>query len=773
MTQIGLDLHRKEAGQKVSGEAKYTDDFTSANFLHARMAVSPYPHARILSICTQEALAVKGVKLVLTGKDHQALSGPLICDRPLLAQDTVRYAGEPVALVVAQDEAAAIVAAEKIQVNYEILPAVFDPYISFMSGSPIIHTGLSLYTHTVDDVYPQNNSNICSHYPIRKGDMTFGWQNSVYLIEREYKLPSSGHIAMELRTAQAQILHDGTVNITTSSQSPYEVVKQISACFGIPAGKIRVRVPFVGGGFGGKAPVMLELLACLASQQLAGRAVRLVITRSQDMITLPSRIGLWAKIKLGTDKNGLIQAADLQYIIDNGAYADISPYMAKAVAVDCSGPYNIENLTCDAYSVYTNRTYATSFRSYAHESLTFCLERAIDELAYKLNIDPLELRYINAICPGNQTPTQVISSYSNVGNLRACINELKTLSKWSSVPNKCADHIIRAQGCACFWKSPTPPLDAVSGAIVTVNSDGTFNLSTGAVEMGSGGQSLLAQMFADRLGITTDQVHVDLAVDTRLNPEHYKTVASFTTYMAGRAVMRAADDVIAQIKFNASLAFNCALEDIEIGGGCAYLRQEPARYLLYKDLLAGYSTPDSGSVGEPVIGSGGFMLKGLSALDRKTGKGKSAPSWTVGAQIVEIELDTRYCSYKILKAITVMDIGKVLNSAEQQGLVKGGMAMGLSIASRESFAYENGLLKTPSLRTYKLMHYGQHPEYKASFIETPQDDAPYGARPMSEHGIIGIPAALANALSSAAGIVIDTLPVTPELLWQTRNGGMK
>ncbi len=771
-TVIGKDLFRKEAWQKVSGDAKYTDDFSSAGALHGCMAVSAHAHARILHIDTQAAFAVPGVKLILTGADCPPLSGPLLRDRPLLARDLVRYAGEPVALVVALDEAAAALAADKIHVEYQALPGVFDSHTAFEAGSPLVHDKLESYIHNTADIYPRPGSNISSYYPVRKGDINIGFGQSERTVSREFNLPPSGHIAMELRTACAQILRDGTVEIITASQSPFEVVRQISDCFGVPAGKINVRVPFVGGAFGGKAPVVLELLAYMASEKLGGKPVRLMVTRRQDMETLPCRLGFWAKLRLGADKNGIIQAAELTYLVDHGAYTDIGPYMARALAADCTGPYNVENLSCDSYSVYTNKTFVTSYRGFAHESATFCIERAMDALALECGLDPLEFRRLNAIRPGQLTPTQVKATASDIGSLENCIEGLKTLGGWGGNACERLDaHIVRAKGCACFWKSPNPPTDAVSGAVVTVNPDGSFNLTTGVVEMGNAGQSLLAQMFADRLGISIDQVHVNFTADTRLNPEHYKTVASFTPYIAGRAVMRAADDVLTQIRSNTALALNCSPENIEVDGGRAYLKSNPECYLLLEDVLSGYSSPESGSLGDPVIGRGGFMLKGLSTLDPQTGKGRSAPSWTVGAQSVEIELDTRDLSYRIINAYSVIDVGRALNPAEQQAMIRGGMAMGLSLASREAFHYENGVLTTPSLRTYKLLHFSERPKYHVSFVETPQEDAPYGARCMNEHGTIGMPAALGNALSAACGVSADMLPLTPEALWQARKGG--
>ena len=250
-------------------------------------------------------------------------------------------------------------------------------------------------------------------------------------------------------------------------------------------------------------------------------------------------------------------------------------------------------------------------------------------------------------------------------------------------------------------------------------------------------------------------------------PEHWKTVASFTEYMAGNAVYRAAQDILNQLRANGAEAFKCSPEEIEVENGRVYMRSNPSSYIEFKDIAGGYKAQDGSSIGEPVLGRGGFMLKGLTALDQKTGQGKTGPAWTVGAQVVEIEADLKDFTYRIVSASTVLDVGAVINPELMRSMVAGGMAMGVSMASREGFFYdERGVLKTPNLRTYKLMHIGQEPDYRVGFVETPEDSSPYGVRPYSEHGIIGIPAALANALSAAFGKEITTLPLTPGMLWR-------
>ena len=768
---IGQSIHRKEAWDKVTGHAQYADDLPIAGTLAARLLTSPYAlNARIINIDTGEALNVQGVKTVIIGSDIRLLFGVLMYDRPALAIDKVRYAGEPVAMVVALDEPTAELAVRKIYVNYEPLPAVLRPSQALSAGAPLIHQQVNGYKKVMTDIYPEAGTNIASRYKIRKGDPKAGLEQSDVIVEQRFFLPPSDHLAMEVRMARAEITAGGTVIITTSSQSPFTVREQIAETFQIPSGQIQVNVPFVGGGFGGKAPVMLEILAYIASKRVNGQAVRLTIPREQDMVSAPCRIGLEAHIRLGATHDGMIKAAEMTYYLDCGAYCDISPYMTKAIAVDCTGPYNIENLHCEAFCVYTNHTYATSYRSFAHESYTFCIERTLDHLARRCNMmDPLELRIKNAIRPGDLTPTQVCCTSGLIGDLPQCLEKIKALSQWDGgMPVMVKPNTVRARGVSCFWKTENPPVDAVSGAMITFNEDGSLNLNTGVVEMGSGGQTHLAQMLAEKLKIDTSQVHVIMPVDTRLNPKHWKTVASLTEYMAGHSVMRAADDVIAQLRNNASQVFNCSPDEIDVAYGQVSMRNNPSSFIALKDIVHGYKMQDNVTIGEPVLGRGGYMLKGLSLLDPQTGKGKTGPAWTVGAQVLEVEVDIRTFAYRILTASTVIDVGAVINPGTMRAMVAGGMAMGISLASRESFFYDhNGIMQTPTLRTYKLLHTGQEPEYRVDFVETPEDDSPYGVRSYAEHGIIGIPAALGNALSSAFGFEITQLPLTPEKLWHT------
>jgi len=332
--------------------------------------------------------------------------------------------------------------------------------------------------------------------------------------------------------------------------------------------------------------------------------------------------------------------------------------------------------------------------------------------------------------------------------------------------------MIRAKGVSCFWKTSDSPTNASSGVIITLNTDGSVNLNFSAVEIGPGMKTTIAQIFAEKMKMDINKVYVVMNVDTQTSPKHWKTVASMTTFMVGNAVIDAAEDLIRQLREIGAIVLKCTPKDLEVENERVYLRDDPEIYVTFKDLVYGYEYPGGTSIGGQMIGRGSYIMKHLTKLDKETGKGKAGVSWTVGAQAVEIEYDPKKYTYRLLKAATVIDVGKVINPKTARGLIMGGMSMGLGLATREELLYNDaGILENTSLRTYKPIHYGQNPQYIVDFIETPQIDAPFGARGMGEHGILGISAAFANAISLAAQSDFDKLPISPELIWKTKTGG--
>ncbi|MGE5391991.1 MAG: xanthine dehydrogenase family protein molybdopterin-binding subunit, partial [Deltaproteobacteria bacterium] len=703
-----------------------------------------------------------------TADFYPALTGSVIEDRPLLAWKKVRYYGEPVALVVARSKAQATAAASQVTVSYEKLPTVDSPGAAMSSAAPLIHEHLDQYKREIPEVYPQANSNIVHQVKIRKGDMAQGWARSEIIAEGTYLLPPADHIAMETRNARAEIMPDGQIIIHTSSQSPFGVRKMISQIFGVDLGKVVVHVPLVGGGYGGKAPVHLEFLAVMASQAVGGQPVLIWNSREQDIASSPGKLALEARVRLGAKRDGTLTAGEYTFIVGTGAYADTGPRMANSMAISCTGPYNLENVWCDAYCVYTNHTYATSFRGFGHTSFTFAVERTMDKLADLLDMDPLALRFKNAIAPGSTSPTQVYLTASNLGDLPSCISKLDKLIGWEgNLRTELGNNRVQAKGAACFWKTSNSPTDAIASAIVTFNSDGSANLQVGAVEIGPSTKTTLAQILADRLRMDIDRIYIEMEVNTRSSPHHWKTVASMTTFMVGRAVEEAADDAIRQILSLGAMALRCSPEDLDLDEERIYVKDDPNFFLNYADIVHGYKYPNGNTVGSQVIGRGTYVMPHLSPLDKETGKGKPGPYLTPGVQAVEVELNTADYTYRILKAATVLDAGRLLNPKAARGLVMGAMGMGMGLGSRESLLYDGEQkLQNTSLRTYKVLRIGEQPEYLVDWVETPNLIGPHGARGLAEHGILGIHAALVNALSRAAGVEIDQVPVFPELIWQ-------
>lgn len=774
MSCIGVSVPKKDGNEKVTGTARFTTDINSADMLHAKMVTSPFAHARIKSIKLSRAQNMPGVQAIVTGDAFPGVVGVIFEDRPILAREKVRYHGEPVAVVIADSEYAAKRAAEAVEVEYEQLPVVNSPSQAFQKDAPLVHENMAQY-RILKPCAPKNNTNVVNEVKIRKGDMLKGWSECQVIVEESFLLPQSDHVAMEVRNVTAQIRPDGRVIIYTSSQAPFIVRKLLCRYFNLQEGNVVVNTPLVGGAFGGKAAVELEFIAYLASKAVGGRTVKLVNTREEDMKTSPVKIGLEAKVKLGSTKDGQLKAADITFWVDGGAYSNMAVGITKSIATDCSGPYNIPNLWCNSYCMYTNHPYATSFRGFGHGEYTFAIERTMDMLAKKLSMDPVELRMRNAISQGDTSPSQVKITNSNSGDLSKCIYRLKDLINWKEGQRiDLGNGKIRAKGISCFWKAPSTPTDAVSGAVIILNPDGSINLNVGSAELGTGTKTILAQILAEKLKMDINKVFVNMEVNTELNPIHWKTVASMTTYMAGRAVLEAAEEAITQLKSIAAIALRCAPIDLEIGNGHIYVKSNPEYFKDITEVASGYKYENGNSIGGQVIGHGSFIMSHVSTLDPETGFGKPGPSWTVGAQGVEVEYDKNYHTYKVLKIVTVIDVGKAINPKAARGVVMGGAAMGLGIASREGFIYNDlGIIQNPQLRDYKLLRLGEEPEYVVDFVETPQMDAAYGGRGLGEHGLIGVPAAVGNALTAAAQTELNHLPITPEVIWQTKGGNIK
>lgn len=770
-TYVGKSIQRVDIQEKAYGTAKYADDELLKG-LKTALLTSDVAHATLRKVDVSKALQAPGVHAVVTGKDYPYPVGPMLADRPPIAFDKVRYYGEPIAIVIADKAHQAKYAADLIEVTYEPLSVVLSPRESHQDNAPLIHEHLGKYTTMVEGIQAVPKTNIANWTKIRKGDMEKGQTKGNVTVSADYAFGPADHAALETRVSSCKIDKSGDVVIKTSTQGPFYVRKMISDFFNIDSGKIKVITPFVGGAFGGKGCVQLEFLAYLASRAVGGQKVIIRNSREEDMITSPVHLGLEATVELTATKDGKLTAARYEFYFDSGAYSDMGAGMSKAGAVDCTGPYNIENVHTDSYCMYTNKPYATSFRGFGHPELTFVMERTMDILAKKLNIDPFQLRLINAIKPGDTTPTQSELNASNIGDVSACLLRARELLNWDKEePVTKANGKIRSKGISAFWKTSSTPPNATAGVILTFNTDGSVNLNCAAIELGQGTKTVLAQILAEQFQMPLKNIHVTVDVNTQINPHQWKTVASSTTYLAGRAVMAAAQDAIFQLKQVGSQVLQCLPEDVDVGNSKVFIKDSPEFFVEFKKIVTSYKYPSGHSIGGLILGEGSHVVRHLTPLDPETGFGKPGPMWSVGVQCIEVEYDPMDHSYKVIKALTVLDGGKIINPMSAIGQMHSGMYLGLSWASRETFIFdENGIVLNPNFRGYDMIRASEAPEYVVDFVETPLVDGPYGARGIGEYGVIGMAGALANSLSNASKQEIHQLPVTPELIWQTVEG---
>jgi CO/xanthine dehydrogenase Mo-binding subunit len=767
---VGVSLPRKDGMDKVHGRTRFTDDLHPPGLLHAALLISPHAHAAIASIDTSEAARAPGVRAAVTGADFPIQLGLYVGDKTPLAHGKVRHFGEPVAAVIADTPHQAEAAASLIKVTYTPLPIVHNVREALAPGAPLIHEKLETYAH-VPAMHPEPGSNVANRTRIRKGDVEAGFARADVIVEQEFGFPPGDHVAIEPRAAIAEILADGTIVIRSSTQAPFVVRNMLSIFFNIPPGKIVIVAPPIGGGFGGKAGIQLEALAYLLSKSVGGKPVRLVNSREQDMVSSPGHIGLEAKVKVGATKDGALIAMDLLHLFDSGAYADYAVNISRAGAIACTGPYRVPNVRADSLCVYTNHPFATAYRGFGHETV-IPIERAMDTLATKLGMDPVQLRILNAIRPGDTSPTQSLMD-SSTGDLPECIRRAAKMINWGQgARTEAGGGKIRAKGIGCFWKAPAMPTNADAGAVLTFNEDGSMNLSSGIIEIGAGTYSGVAQILAERFKDDPRNVHINWEVHTRHSPHDWATAGSRSLFMAGRAALDAADDAIRQIKRIASVPLQCPEDDLEVAGGRVYVRDDPQDGLPLSQVVLGYQFADGKCIGGQVIGRGNYIARGLTGIDEETGAGNPALEWTLGAEAVEVEVDLTDGWFTVLKAVCAMDVGKVINPQLARGNVVGAMAMALGFATMEGFIFdEQACPLNYQIRDFKIPRFGEQPEYDVSFVETPQEDGPFGARGLGEQGVLGIPGAVANAISRAAGRPIDSLPITPERIWQAIKGG--
>lgn len=780
---VGGSPPRLDGIEKVTGSALYVHDMTLPGMLYARMKISPHASARIVRVDASRARSMPGVKAVLTGRDLTQKVGLYLQDKDILARDVVRYQGEAVAAVAAETEDQARKACEAIEIEYEPLRAVLNVRDALAENAPLVHPNLGEYSWMKGVFFPKPGANIAHHQKIRKGNVEDGFRAADFVEEFEFFNPPVQHAPLETHTAIAQALPGGRVEIITSAQSPFTVRNLFSHTFGIPHSQIRVKVPYVGGGFGGKAGIHLEPLIYCLSKAARGKPVKLTCTREEDFNTMPSRQGLSTRIKTGVTKDGKITALDITYLWDAGAYADYGVNIGRAASYSGAGPYCVPNCKIDSMVIYTNKVFGTAYRGFGHLEVLWAIERNMDLMARKIGMDPYEFRMRNLLKTGDSTITGEKFT-DHHGRPDLCLEEVSRAIGWKDywkslkLPGEKHDGASarsgaqksakrRGIGIAMLHKAPAMPTFTSCSAIIKFNEDASVNILVSGVDYGQGTYTALAQIAADELKIPFEKVRVSWECDTDYTPYDWQTVASRFTVMGGNAVIEAARDCLRQIKDMAAQALRVPEEFLECGNSRVFVKGDPENGLDYRKLVLGYTYPNGNSIGGPVIGHGRYIAHGLTNLDPETGQGLPALDWTYGAHAAEIEVDTETGEIHVLKLISAFDPGKVINEQQCRCQVIGGVVQGLGSAVSEKFIFSrDGRFLNPSFKDYKMPTAKDIPDHMDQiFIETPHPEGPYGARGVAEHPMISVPGAVGNALANATGIEAFELPLDSERVY--------
>lgn len=763
---MGESIARKDAHEKVTGTALYTFDIDNIpNMLFGKFLASPVAHAKIISIDTTEAEAIPGVVAIVTGKDWPVKIGLYAGDRDILAVEKVTWIGQPIAAVAAETEEIAEQALSLIKVKYDNLTPILDP-VESMTSKNLIHDKMAEYDHS-PAFNPILGTNIANHFKLRKGNIEDGFAQADHEFEHKYSMPQVSHAYLEPIASIGHYKIDGSIEVWSSAQSPFTVRYLLGVTFSVPTSNITVHSPFLGGGFGGKAGLNFEPLVVLLSRKGNNQPVKLQLTREENFRSAPIRVGMVAKIKTGVTTQGRITAQQIEYIWDSGACADYAVNVGRAAGYVSIGPYDIDNIQSDSYTVYTNKPYATAFRGFGHMELHWVIERQNNIIANQLGMDPVTFRKINTLKPGTGITGNQQRLREDSGKIDECLDIVwKDLRENRTQSSSQKPWLFRGIGLAGFMKGPAQPPNSAASAYVKFNEDGGVIVSVGTSEMGQGTTTSLAQIAADELCIPIDKVKIKGDRDTDRDAYTWQTVGSRSLFMDGNAVREACLNAKSQIFETASQVFHVSSSDLVLKNELIHPRGEPSKNLSLSEVVMGYMYPSGESIGGPVIGHGKYIAK-MTMLDSETGAGNPAIFETFGAQGVEIELNALTGEITVKRMVSAFDIGKAINPQLCEGQVIGGSVMALSIAMSEQLQYSaQGDLLNPSFVDYVISRCGDIPEeFSSHFIENPQEDGPYGARGIGELTMLGAPAALGNAIADAIGVEMWDLPLTPERVW--------
>ncbi len=732
---VGQPISRTDAWAKVTGETLFPADFTMPGMLHGKVLFAGRPHARILSIDTAPAMAVPGVVAVFTARDVPVNEyGLQIPDQPVLCgpgssnpnADVVRWEGDQVAVVVAETEEAAARGRDLVRVEYEDLPVLTDPFEALRPDSPQLHR-----YRRPSEIHPEirTEGNLICHHQIRKGDVEAAWAECDVIIESEYRVPSQEHAYLQPEAGLAAIDEQGRVMVIIGGQWTWEDQQQIAHALGIPPEQVRVVYPGIGGAFGGREDMSLQIVLALAAWKLR-RPVRIVWNRSESIIGHCKRHPMWAHCKWGATQEGKLVAAEVRIVADGGAYCYTTNKVLGNATVTCTGPYEIPNVRADVDGVYTNNPPSGAFRGFGAPQGIFFAEMQMNKLAQALGMDPVELRMRNLLREGSLTAmgTPLPGGVGLVEVTKRCAlaaGWAETEQGWRGPRSKRAEGQggrKRGIGIAVAIKNIGFSFGYQENCWAEVELRGGTGIEEavvriGTAEVGQGSHTVIRQMAADALGIDLERVRLE-AADTATSPGSSGSVsASRMTFMAGNAIR---------------------------GAAAAALKEW-------------------GNEVRPAVAEYTYLAPKTTPFDPETGYGTPNFAYGYVAQAVEVEVDTETGQLHVLRVVCADDVGRAINPRLVEGQIEGGIVQALGWATMENFIVQEGRVLTDRLSTYLIPTALDTPdEIVPIIVERPDPRGPWGARGMGEMPFIPLAPALTAAVHDALGVWFDELPLTPE-----------
>lgn len=745
---IGKPMPRPDAIEKVTGAAKYSDDYTFEGMLHGATKRAGVPHARVKKIDTSKAKALPGVHAVLTYEDvpGKNLHGLVVADWPVLCggEAKVRYVGDAVAIVAADTKEIAQAACDLIEVDYDLLPVVDDPVKALEPGSALVHETPPEGSHVV--------GNLLKHIYVNKGNVDDGLAGSDLVVEGEYQTATTEHAFLEPECSIGRITEDGRYEIICGSQIPYSDRDQVAAAMGVPISQVRIKGALIGGGFGGKEDIMGQIHSAMLAKA-TGRPVKILYKRDESITSHPKRHAVKFKVKVGAMKNGRLNAMRVELWGDGGAYASLSDKVMTRAATHASGPYDIPNVKIDCYAVYTNNIPCGAFRGFGVTQSAFAVESTLDEVCRKLNLDPIKFREMNGLKVGSTTNTG--AQIKESAGLQKCIDKVTETLKAQNTPMVWREgNKAYAWGVACAYKNTGFGGGATDKSEVEVEAfdDGTAEVRCSAAEIGQGLPGVMTAIAAEELGLPFNKVRVLLS-DTDLTPDGGATTASRQTYVTGNATKHSSIKLREHLAQVAAEMLDVRPEDVVFKDGMVKNHKSSVSFsdVVKQARKEGRITKLSNAYIAPEtkpLGTGGDM--------------HFAFSYAAQAALVEVNLDTGEVACK--KVISATDVGRALNPLALQGQVEGGIVMCMGNALSEEYIQEKGVPFTNKFARYKMPNIKQMPEILSFVVEDPSSTGPYGAKGVGEISSIPTTPAITNAIYAATGVRVTRLPVDQDKL---------